>query len=152
MRDADVRSSVERCGPVEVLEHEMRPRSVDDGVERAHDHGVPQALQHARLRGDRREGDRVVHLVGPEDLDDDEREELVVPGEVRLEAAPAAEQSHGVAPGDDLVALAEAPRRVRGSSSPGLTRVANGFFKCMAFSPWLRGRVVCSAPAIGLRP
>jgi hypothetical protein len=35
--------------------------------------------------------------------------EAVVPDEIRLVAAPAAEEAHGVAAGGELVALGEAP-------------------------------------------
>ena len=72
---------------------------------------VAQALQRLRLHGDRGKGARTAHLVGPEHLDDDEREQPVVPGEVRLKALSSAEQSHRVPTGDDLVPLVESPTR-----------------------------------------
>ena len=76
---------------------------------------MAQALQRSSASaGDRGKRGEIADLVRLEHLDDDEREQPVVPGEVRLEALSSTEQSHRVATRDDLVPLLKAPRCVRG--------------------------------------
>jgi hypothetical protein len=63
-----------------VLEHDLWPRAVEHGVEGAHEHRMPQALEHANLCREPLQRMPVLHEVGADDLDDDEREEPLVPG------------------------------------------------------------------------
>jgi hypothetical protein len=51
----------------------------------------------------------VVDEVGPHHLDDDDRVQVLVKGEVCLVALATAEPAQSLAPGSDLVALLEPP-------------------------------------------
>jgi hypothetical protein len=77
-----------------VLEDDVRSRPVEDGAEAANDHGVPEALDKRGLGGEPAEGALVLHEVRADDLGDDERQQMLVPGQVRLVALSAAEELH----------------------------------------------------------
>ena len=63
-------------------------------------------------------GGRVVDTMGTEDLDRDQAQEMVVPGEVSLVIPTSAKQFERVASGGDLLALVERP----GPCSPSVCR------------------------------
>ena len=88
--------------PVEMLENEVRALAVEDGVEHADDRRVAQRRERAGLSLDPAAGPLRVDECGADDLDDDERVQLVVPGEVRLVAPSATEQPGGMPTRDDL--------------------------------------------------
>ena len=87
----------------------MRALTLEPRAERAHEQRVREALEQRRLAAQALQGAGVLGPVGPQDLDDHERAQAVIPGEVGLIADAAAEQADGAAPRDDLVALAEVP-------------------------------------------
>jgi hypothetical protein len=109
--DDDAVAPLERREPraVEELQHEVRAISVENHVEGPDERGVGELPEGLRLVCKAHERRRVPDLTRPDDLDDDERVQPVVPGQVGLVPPPLTEQPYRVAAGGDLVALAEAP-------------------------------------------
>lgn len=69
-----------------------------------------EALEQRSLAAQAPQGTGLLGPVGPQELDDHEGAEALVPREVGLVAHAAAEQADGAAARNDLVALREAPR------------------------------------------
>ena len=74
--------------PVEELEHEMRALAVEHRVEAANERRVCEARERLGFPGDSRKGSPVRGPARPDDLDDDQRVQLVVPDEIGLIAPP----------------------------------------------------------------
>ena len=87
----------------------MRALAVEDGVEAADEHRVGERPQREGLAPEAAQRVLVVDEVRAHHLDHDERVQLVVPGEVRLVAAAAAQQPDARAARGDLVAFREVP-------------------------------------------
>jgi hypothetical protein len=92
-----------------VLEQELRARAAELGPEAADDHRVVERSERIRLLGESAQGVRLGDAAGPDQLRHDRGPEVAVPGEVGLVAMAAPELGEDAAPGQDLVALLEAP-------------------------------------------
>ena len=90
----------------------MRIAAVEHRVEAADDHRVPQALERLRFLGQLAQRALGLGVARPQHLRDGEREQPLVPHQHDLESPAAAEVAHDAATGRDLVALADARRRL----------------------------------------
>ena len=99
---------------VRMLEDEMRPRPAQHGVECPDDGRMIGGCQHSRFAGQAPQRPGLGHESGSQDLHGDEREQVVVPGQVCLISLSAPQELDGVATGGDLVALGEIPRAPAG--------------------------------------
>ena len=94
---------------LEELDQQVRVAPVEHRVEAADEHGVGERGERLGLAAQLAQRARVLDLVGPQELGDHDREPGVVPDEVDVVAAAAAEAGEHAAAGRDLVALHEPP-------------------------------------------
>ena len=118
---------------LEELDQQVRVAPVEHRVEAADEHGVGERGERLGLAAQLAQRARVLDLVGPQELGDHDREPGVVPDEVDVVAAAAAEAGEDAAAGRDLVALHEPPGgpRPRG----GLPRRPGGERRLVGGSP-----------------
>jgi hypothetical protein len=99
----------------------VRPVAVEDGVEGSQDVWMREGRKRARLGRQSVARSTVIDEIRSQDLGDDERVQLVVPGEIRLVPPAAPEESVDVPAGSEL------PRPRRNPTSSSLGRHSSAF-------------------------
>jgi hypothetical protein len=87
----------------------MGPPPVEDGPEGTREYRVMERGIGVGLGGELPPGGLIADEVGTQDLGDDQAEEPVIPGQVRLVTSPSAQKAHREATRGDLLALVESP-------------------------------------------